>query len=366
MAKRQPDHTAQMMIVSLCGDDLIKFDGTLGKALFLKRAAVLIAGLCLVFAGRVEAADITFVADTPFNGASLNDPSLLACSHQLTGPIVASDVSDIPARLNQPASQAERTYNAPIVLCLNSEGGSFQAGIELAKVFREQQIITMIEPGARCVSACAIAFMGGGFSEMSEYGQAYRVLHPGGQLGFHAPAITLPEVPLPGSVVSDVYQTAQKDLGEAIRKLSIKPSWDFSRQPILPNSLLVQMMLTPSETMFYVTTVNEAALWEIELPLRVTVQDLRRYVQGACHNSFAWAQGVSAQPISEADIERTTLEYSDGDIQIVRGADTDETAICKYNRYGELSTTSVQASGRFFRNFLEGIPGPTDLSTLIK
>lgn len=59
--------------------------------------------------------------------------------------------------------QLERLANgvdAPVV-CLNSEGGSLREAVELLDYFIENQILTYVNAGDACLSACAVAFLGG-------------------------------------------------------------------------------------------------------------------------------------------------------------------------------------------------------------
>ena len=54
------------------------------------------------------------------------------------------------------------------VVSFNSPGGSYQEGLKIAQLLKERFVRSIVEDGASCVSACAIAFLGG--STASEEG----------------------------------------------------------------------------------------------------------------------------------------------------------------------------------------------------
>ena len=72
---------------------------------------------------------------------------------------------------------------------LNSRGGDYDEGQKLARFFREHAVATIVETGRTCLSACAIAFLGGtGFWATGGIGFFIaRHIEPGAKIGFHAP-----------------------------------------------------------------------------------------------------------------------------------------------------------------------------------
>ncbi len=57
-----------------------------------------------------------------------------------------------------------------------SDGGSLLAGIRIGTLIRERGFVTLVPDGARCVSACAVAWLGG----------LQRLMGNGSKVGFHA------------------------------------------------------------------------------------------------------------------------------------------------------------------------------------
>jgi hypothetical protein len=62
------------------------------------------------------------------------------------------------------------------VVAFNSDGGDLVAGLEIGKQIRLRGLMTLVASGDRCVSACALAWLGG----------AKRFLQRGSAVGFHA------------------------------------------------------------------------------------------------------------------------------------------------------------------------------------
>jgi len=62
------------------------------------------------------------------------------------------------------------------VVALESDGGSLLAGIRIGETIRLRGFVTVVPNGARCASACAIAWLGG----------AQRFMGEQALIGFHA------------------------------------------------------------------------------------------------------------------------------------------------------------------------------------
>lgn len=74
---------------------------------------------------------------------------------------------------------------APTVVVFDSKGGVLVEGMRMGRLLRQRGIATAVRRGNRCLSACALAFLGG--SKLGSSGaEPNRRLEIGGQLGFHA------------------------------------------------------------------------------------------------------------------------------------------------------------------------------------
>jgi hypothetical protein len=76
---------------------------------------------------------------------------------------------------------------------LSSKGGDLHEGLKLGYLFREFGVATMVRAADLCLSACALAFLGGTQGHMpSQAATPSRSLEIGGQVGFHNFSLTSP------------------------------------------------------------------------------------------------------------------------------------------------------------------------------
>ncbi|MFG1347258.1 hypothetical protein V5F59_20395 [Xanthobacter autotrophicus DSM 431] len=94
-----------------------------------------------------------------------------------TGPVKAGDADRFRAYL------ARAPRKPRMAIYLSSPGGNLYEGMKLGLAFHQLGVRTVIEGnGAMCVSACAIAFLGGRDSD----GKPWRAKSSSSELGFHA------------------------------------------------------------------------------------------------------------------------------------------------------------------------------------
>lgn len=216
----------------------------------------------------------------------------MGCDILVSGEIASGDAATLRAALaasDREIAQATQfpIPDAPMIgarpqessrVCFNSPGGSFIEGLEMAELLIEYRKGSAVGANMICESACALAFMGGSSAAAGIEGSddTDRVLHPRGLLGFHAPSLVVPNGQYDEATVAQAYGVALS----ALRALSetrntvfrgYVPGTDqatyFRYQ--FPESLLLEMLATPSEQMRYVQTVSEASRWDIRIgPVR--------------------------------------------------------------------------------------------------
>lgn len=117
------------------------------------------------------------------------------CTARLTGQIVKGDAARLREILRGPDG-AERYVSGMrgITLCFDSPGGSFLEGLHIARDLRTAGIASHVAAGETCLSACALAFLGGSrlsFEDAITH-EFRRSLHATARLGFHAPKLDIP------------------------------------------------------------------------------------------------------------------------------------------------------------------------------
>jgi hypothetical protein len=239
----------------------------------------LAAGISVVFQPPAMAAKFDIVGEklTRFTISREETPH---CNVRLSGPIKSGDLDRLKQALRELSS--DRRYS-PYTLCLNSNGGSYNEGVDIASFVLNNHMKTMIEEGAKCYSACALIFMSGGYRHEG-FHIPYRKLHVRGELGFHAPYM------IGGAKgeyeVRDLYKSYRAAI-QAIRDLVRLGRDQRVSKRFMPKSIIAELLDKGPDEFFKVDTVFKAIrlyifLYGGQSPNNVTIN-----MQGnACQNLF--------------------------------------------------------------------------------
>lgn len=185
-------------------------------------------------------------SSSPLRQAPLN------CTLSLDGPITPND------------SAFFDTLKAddPGILCLNSEGGSYDAALKIATVALDIGIATVVPESAGCFSACAIIFMAGStFGEIGTFPS--RSLHIRGKIGFHAPYLVETGQRIDTQTAARAYRAATAALGRLIK--IIAESNSLEKSSILPMPLLAEMLVAEPNQAYEIDTVGKAIEYKVSL-----------------------------------------------------------------------------------------------------
>jgi hypothetical protein len=147
------------------------------------------------------------------------------------------------------------------ILCLNSLGGSYQEALEITKYLLSSMIPTVVDANARCYSACAIIFLGGGMFEEATH-VPNRWLHVRGELGFHAPY--LQGIESRSYTAAEIEEAARLGI-RAIRALARLARGYHVSDTFLPKALLVEIVSKEPWEAFVVDTTFKATKLDILL-----------------------------------------------------------------------------------------------------
>jgi len=140
-----------------------------GHCAALRHLAVLAACIALGVIAPATAAEIT---RTELGISSL--PNTVAFLYK--GPVASGDLLNLQSQISAlPPDTA-------VAVVLDSGGGSLGEGMALGRFFYRAKIITVVNRGTGCHSACSLAFLGG---RNSKTGKPMRIKSSMGQLGFH-------------------------------------------------------------------------------------------------------------------------------------------------------------------------------------
>lgn len=212
------------------------------------------------------------------------------CDYELVGEIT----SDITAGL-------EDFWGWPeAVLCLDSPGGSLPGGMALFQIVAERSIMTRIPAGWRCESICAPVFMAGSWTTGLGVptNNSANQLDPGGILGFHAPALNLPDQgSYPPEVVASAFNAAIQAASTLYRaSLREEDEWRSFNE-----YLFARMLATPHDQMYYIETVADAVLADIRLGVVALPETIEKaHIANLCDSTYL-RQARLMQRVPEGD-----------------------------------------------------------------
>lgn len=199
------------------------------------------------------------------------------CDAMLVGEIKSGDA----ARLERALEPVRERPNPTI--CLNSTGGAFNEGIALADLFRSLRFTTRLQPGARCFSSCAIAFMGGTWGSGGGEGDfAHRLMAPSSQLGFHAPYLRLGGADFNRENVRSAYTQSTRSIGRLL---------DTALRVELDLKLIQEMLFRGQDELYMIDSLAKLGLFGIGLHGYAELDLFPGAAFHTCWNYYAWKQG---------------------------------------------------------------------------
>lgn len=209
-------------------------------------------------------------------------PDIAQCDYYFSGSIEAGDADRIEAAISATASGSR--------LCLNSPGGNFVEGLRMFHViWNKDSVATYVRNGDICMSACAIAFLGGSVVVgTGAIRSKNAVIEPGARLGFHAPRLVLPESNSYSSAgVQDAYALALQD-----------SSYLFDLTQIVEHGargmsdfLFARTIATPPSSMYEIDTIAKASLAQVSVA-RVPIPELSWHgLRNVCDTAVVMTEG---------------------------------------------------------------------------
>jgi len=181
----------------------------------------------------------------------------LWCVYRIEGVISEQTLLDLEIHAER-ISEGMLDDNAAV--CLNSPGGNFVVGMRISELIHFNRWRTAVTSEARCMSACAIAFMGG-TSSIGMYTHHYRVVYPGAQIGFHAPRLVIGAGVYSETSVSSAYELALQSIAELINLG--ETNFMIGHSSLLNTHLLFKIISTPPSDFWLPQTINQFVLADI-------------------------------------------------------------------------------------------------------
>lgn len=296
--------------------------GYTGAAMIKEIHKKTIFGICLFLGATnpVAAAEIT---------KSTNE--LMGCSILVSGPITQGDAKKLDNLITEEDYEYSNSLAASTEIqgpdaspsgrriCFDSAGGSMMEGLAIVDVLKRKDTLgsqyfrgTAVGPGAKCESACALAFMGGSWQPPEGEGivVANRVMHPNALLGFHRPGLEIEPGQYSEAEVNRAFSVALDALGLIIDKRAAG-MYNF------PESLLRNMLKTPANEMYYIETVGDASRISVQVaPSPFYSESLEAVLYNVCGNIERQLIDSGSDPFFSPRLDGASVE-EDGDIELL-------------------------------------------------
>lgn len=162
-------------------------------------------------------------------------PVFLGGPHlRVTGEIVRGDNAKLKALLQEKLPDFNQHMFNEVVVSFASDGGDFYEALDISDTIQSFAVATYVASGDRCLSACAIAWLGGARVMLRGLPKwPARYLHTGAIVGFHAPFTELGKTlePAPGAdvdlsgIADDFYAMARFAISEIAARMA---GWDVA------------------------------------------------------------------------------------------------------------------------------------------
>ena len=238
---------------------------------------------CLGFLAEAHGATIAVVAERHAGSMAKSPPA--SRTIRLTGPIEAGDSDNFRQLVTRLKGSTPELPGAQVTVELSSLGGDVYEGLRLGYFFREFRTRTVVRRGDLCLSACALAFLGGTSGDDPIEPLPNRSIEIGGTVGFHSFHLNprslqqnTPKDPAAGRLMG--FDEARGGSAAVIR---------YAASMEIEPGLIAHMLGQPPEEFAYIDTVAEFAALNI-CPIGLSRPLTGPAVQAtnACNHATRW------------------------------------------------------------------------------
>jgi hypothetical protein len=243
---------------------------------------------------------------------------LVAYTLRITGPFGPGDGEKLRVMLAGLKAKTARTAGQPLATAeLSSSGGDLFEGLKVGYLFREFEVATLVRKGDICLSACAMAFLGGTASRQPPTPLPSRTIEIGGQVGFHN--FTLDATVIQNETKGDATAGIARGfgLGRAGASALIRYAADLGVDP----GFIAQLLGRPPDTWLYIDT-NEMFLTVGACPSgrEPPLGRLEQQAVNICNHASGGsniAEASQARPTTAREAKRYLLEQVQRNVESV-------------------------------------------------
>lgn len=234
---------------------------------------------------------------------------LVAHTLRISGRFEQGDGDKLRIMLVGLKAKTARIASQPLATAeLSSSGGDLLEGLKVGYLFREFEVATLVRKGDICLSACAMAFLGGTASRQPPTPLPSRTIEIGGQVGFHN--FTLDATAVQSETKGDATAGIARGfgLGRAGASALIRYAADLGVDP----GFIAQLLVRPPDTWLYIDT-DEMFLTVGACPSgpEPPLGRLEQQAANVCNHASGGAgvaEASQAQPMSAREAKRYLLE----------------------------------------------------------
>ncbi|UYN96580.1 MAG: hypothetical protein KIT25_06505 [Enhydrobacter sp.] len=216
--------------------------------------------------------------------------ALRSATIRMTGVIGAADSSKlrtILVRLTQRTREADALL--PMATAeLSSIGGDVVEGMRIGALLREFAVATVVKRGDQCLSACALAFLGGSEPDGEGGRRTSRALEPGADLAFHNIGLNAQALSsrTPEGAVVESFNVARLGAAAIVQ---------YAADMGVPAGFVARLLAQPSDQLLHVATAGDLADLEI-CPAEAIAPALpvERQAVNVCNNGMNWDRAPAA------------------------------------------------------------------------
>lgn len=229
---------------------------------------------------------------------------------RLTGRIEVGDADRLRAMLARlPAMRTGGSDRPLATIELSSTGGDLFESIKIGYLLREFDVATIVRRGDTCLSACAMAFLGGTASHLPPQPVISRTIEIGGQVGFHNFSTDAASIRRETRDDADAGIARSFGLARAGASAILRYTADMSVDP----GFVARMIALPPDVWQYVDT-NEQFLNVRTCPvgLEAALDRPEQQAVNICNHATGWfsaATAAQARSMSARQAKRHLLEH---------------------------------------------------------
>jgi hypothetical protein len=252
---------------------------------------------------------VTFTVDSKsVPGLNPKTPIVLN-SIQVTGLFEPGDADRLRTLLTRLRTTSVATPGMPLATAsLSSPGGDLYEGLNVGYLFKEFDVATLVHNGDLCLSACALAFLGGTASHSPPTLVPNRSIQIGGQVGFHNFYINPRSPSLPATNDAATNMTTGFNLARGGSSLLVRYAAAMSLDP----AFVARMLGRPSEEWEYIDIDGEFVdLSSCPIGLdrpKVSQQSVATNICNHSIGGFSLADPSQARRLTERDAKKDLLE----------------------------------------------------------